>query len=53
MTLRNLRQFFPKTWGEELQEMYLDGFVLCLKCGGLPYEDFIEAHNAACPGRRR
>ena len=51
MLIKNLRQLFPKTWRAELQEMYLDGFALCLKCDGLPHEDFIEAHNSACPNK--
>ncbi len=49
MTLQGLQYHWPRTWRVELQQMYREGFVLCLKCDGLPHENFLDAHNAACP----
>ena len=51
MTLNCLKKWWPKTWAAVLQDMYTQGFALCLKCGGLPHETFIDPHNTACPGK--
>ena len=51
MTINCVMKAWPKTWATILQEMYRDGFALCLKCGGLPHESFLDAHNSACPDK--
>ncbi len=51
MTLQCLQQHWPRTWRAKLSRMFREGFVLCLKCDGLPHEKFLDAHNAACPNK--
>ena len=51
MTINSVIATWPKTWASVLQNMYAQGYALCLKCEGLPHENFLEAHAAACPGK--
>jgi hypothetical protein len=51
MTLNYLMEQWPGSWRSILRSMYANSFVLCLKCGGLPQERFIDAHDSACPGK--
>jgi len=48
MTLKDLPRWFGDEWVVTLLDMLADGFIICEKCGGLPFKAFKDAHDAGC-----